>query len=316
MGCKNFKQGDSRWRNNPYAANTMAGAGCGPTACADVIGSINGNITPVSTANWLTDHGYAIAHNGTSWYGIGVCIDAYGLDATQLNSASQYGKRGSSYEKRWKELMATGDYWGILLMGKGNFTKGGHYICITQWDGSRAYVHDPATSARDGWHPWSHFDGDVKVFYVIKKKEGSVSEDISDASKRQNIKTGQAKANEFCEARLAVDGIAGPITQEAKVKVLQHAMNLDYEAELKEDGIAGPKTLEALRGHTVRKGETQYMVTALEILLLLNGYDPNGVEYPGVFGNGLEAVLESYQDNNGLAADCIAGYNTFVSLIS
>ena len=29
------------------------------------------------------------------------------------------------------------------------------------------------------------------------------------------------------------------------------------------------------------------MVTAAEILMYLNGYNPNGVEYPGTYGNGL-----------------------------
>lgn len=317
MSCKDYKQGDSRWRNRTYAANTMAGAGCGPTACADVIGSVKENITPVQTADWLTAHGYAIPHNGTSWYGIAACIDAFGLDATQLNGANQYGKRGSSYEKRWKELMATGKYYGILLMGKGNFTRGGHYICITKADGDRYYVHDPATSARNGWHPWEDFAGDVKVFYVIERKDtGGTTPDKPTTGGNPIVKAGQIHANNFADCRLAVDGIPGPFTNKAKVKVLQVALNLDYDAGLEVDGIAGAKTKAALKGHFVCLGETQYMVTALEILLMLNGYNPGGVECPGVFGKVLDVTLERYQDNEDLKVDKIAGYNTFMSLIA
>ena len=49
--------------------------------------------------------------------------------------------------------------------------------------------------------------------------------------------------------------------------------------------------MKALKGHTVRKGESQYMVTALQILLMLKGYNPNGVESPGSFGSGCESAL-------------------------
>ena len=58
------------------------------------------------------------------------------------------------------------------------------------------------------------------------------------------------------------------------------------------------------------------MVTALEILLMLNGYNPQGVECPGNFGGGLEAAVRQYQKEYGLNVDGIAGRNTFKSLIA
>lgn len=135
-------------------------------------------------------------------------------------------------------------------------------------------------------------------------------------SKKELIKAGQIHANNFCGLSIDTDGIRGSETKKAGVKVLQNAMNLDYNAGLTVDGIAGSKTKAALKGHTVRYGETQYMVTALEILLLLKAYNPNGVESPGEFGSGCQAATESYQAANGLEVDGIAGYNTFISLIS
>ena len=97
---------------------------------------------------------------------------------------------------------------------------------------------------------------------------------------------------------------------------LQQAMNMDYNAGLAVDGDWGPKSEAALAGHTVRMGETQYMVTALEILLMLKGYDPAGVECPGSFGTGLQAAVRRYQGDHGLAVDGIAGHDTFRSLIA
>ena len=41
---------------------------------------------------------------------------------------------------------------------------------------------------------------------------------------------------------------------------------------------------------TVNGGEKQYMVTAAEIMLMMMGKDPHGVEKPGVFGSGLAAA--------------------------
>lgn len=130
------------------------------------------------------------------------------------------------------------------------------------------------------------------------------------------IRDGQIHARNFAMPGLGADGIRGPRTKEAGIRVLQQAMNLDYHSGLTLDGIWGPKSEAALKGHTVRRGETQYMVTALEILLMLKGYFCNGVENPGHFGAGLEAAVRQYQADHGLTVDGIAGYNTFKSLIS
>ena len=130
------------------------------------------------------------------------------------------------------------------------------------------------------------------------------------------IKAGQIHANNFCGANIAADGIRGSATKKAGVKVWQNAMNLDYGSGLSVDGIVGSRTLAAMDGHTVRRGERQYMVTALEILLMLKGYDAGGVESPGIFGGGLEAAVRRYQKAAGLSVDGIAGRNTFISLAS
>jgi len=72
-----------------------------------------------------------------------------------------------------------------------------------------------------------------------------------------------------------------------KTQVLQTAINLDYKAGLDLDGKFGPKSNNGLGTHYVAKGEKQYMVTAAEILMYMNDIDPDGVEFPGNYGNGL-----------------------------
>lgn len=101
------------------------------------------------------------------------------------------------------------------------------------------------------------------------------------------IALGQQHAINFTQHQIAVDGIVGRDTKRMAVRVVQRAMNADYGDTIAEDGIVGKKTRAKAGRHYVKRGETQFLVTALEILCLLQGKDPNGVECPGTFGGGL-----------------------------
>lgn len=148
-----------------------------------------------------------------------------------------------------------------------------------------------------------------------KKASGDGSKPLK-PSMNTVVRDGQIHANNFCGAGLEVDGIIGTETKKARTKVIQFAMNLDYKAGLDVDGIPETKTYNALGNHYVKKGEKQYMVTAVEIALMLHGYNPNGVESPGTFGSGLEVCVKQYQKDHGLKVDGIAGRNTIISLMT
>ena len=131
----------------------------------------------------------------------------------------------------------------------------------------------------------------------------------------QAVKAGQAISNIILGTNIAEDGKRGSDTRKNATKILQWAMNKDYDAGLEIDGKAGTETKAALGQHTVRLGETQYMVTALEVLLLLGGYNPHGVELPGEFGSGCAKTTGQYQSDTGLEVDRIGGRDTFLRLI-
>ena len=164
------------------------------------------------------------------------------------------------------------------------------------------------------------------VHMMVRGTVGWVSEDYIkyDAAKptapsesgNPIVRDGQIHANNFCGAGIKEDGIRGTETKEAGIKVVQHAMNLDYNKKLKVDGKWGEESDETLGNHYVKYGETQYLVTAVEILLMLKGYNPGGVECPGQFGSGLKAAVGQYQKDNRLTVDYICGPATFKSLIA
>lgn len=156
----------------------------------------------------------------------------------------------------------------------------------------------------------------INVGQIIKRPSKASNAKPNTSSGSELVKAGQIHANNFCGAGLVVDGIRGTNTKRAGIMAVQHAMNLDYNAGLKVDGIWGSKSEAALGNHFVKKGETQYLVTAVEINLYLNNYNPNGVESPGKAGSGFDAAVRQYQKDHGLTVDGIAGYNTIKSLIS
>lgn len=149
MGSTNFKQYDSRWGRNYYAGRNMIASGCGPTAIADLVYSINSSITPWSVAQWLAAHGYASNGNGTYWSGIKAALEAYGFNVNWHNSMSQL----------FTDL-ANGQY-GILLFKRGTvggvtWTLGGHFVAIRDYKVANGehwlYIGDPGQRNHDGWY--------------------------------------------------------------------------------------------------------------------------------------------------------------------
>lgn len=157
--------------------------------------------------------------------------------------------------------------------------------------------------------------GHTEMVYEINGKTAASATPAATSSKKDIIKAGQMHANNFTGAGLAIDGVRGTLTKKAGIMAVQIALNLDFKAGLVVDGEWGPKSDAALKKRSVRLGSTRYLVTAVEILLMLKGYNPNCVECPGQFGSGCAAATGRYQTDHSLKADKIAGYNTIKSLI-
>ena len=107
-----------------------------------------------------------------------------------------------------------------------------------------------------------------------------------------------------------VDGIYGSDTKKHLVMKLQEELNRQFGMNLVVDGIYGVGTHNAIV--VISKGCRGNITKVLQGLLICNGYDPNG--FDGIYGNGTEYAVKSYQQAHGLTADGIAGGNTFRSL--
>ena len=114
------------------------------------------------------------------------------------------------------------------------------------------------------------------------------------------IARGQQHSINFTGHSIATDGAYGPKTQANVARCFQHAINLDYGKNLKVDGAFGKNSKAALGQHYVKRKETQYLVTAVEIALMCNG---------------LEAAVKQFQSDRGLKVDGIAGRNTILKLM-
>ncbi len=167
---------------------------------------------------------------------------------------------------------------GTALVNSGLFTK----LTASEYLGKSEYLQCGDIIVAPGKH--------VIVAYTdgSKANMNTVSTVINRVTKGNSvIKSGQSHAIRFTGVKIQTDGITGPETNAMKSRVLQHAINRDYHANIAEDGLFYSASKKALGSHYVKKGETQYMVTAAEILMELNGINPKGVEYPGKYGNGL-----------------------------
>lgn len=171
-----YYQTDPRWKNIPYAVQgekaTIGGSGCGPTAMAMVLATwADPSVTPQSECAWALRNGYKCLNSGTYYSYFVPAARRYGLVCQQLNGASIYGNANSSYHQQAKNALDRGDF-VIACMGKGNWTRSGHYVLVWGVEGNMVYINDPASSkvARTRGN-WLVFKQQVKYYWVIRRPE-------------------------------------------------------------------------------------------------------------------------------------------------
>ncbi|MED4080091.1 N-acetylmuramoyl-L-alanine amidase [Halalkalibacterium halodurans] len=173
-----------------------------------------------------------------------------------------------------------------------------------------------------------HGEGIVKVF-GLKRKSGAASKPTASkpvvkptpnkttTSQPKQSKSGdqvvraiQAFVNNYGFG-IAVDGIAGPQTMRALIRVLQTELNKQFGRGLVIDGIFGSRTRAALIN--LRAGASGNLTRVLQALLHIKGFNPG--PFDGVFGDMTTAAVRSFQRARRLSVDGIAGPQTWGALL-
>ena len=162
-----FKQYDPRWAGKMYSSHgdktqTMKSSGCGPAAMADVVAAlIDASVTPPLLADRALAWGDRSRSSGTAW--------SFFKHVSQAYPFGRYLKTGSR-----EALLNCLDSGGLAVasMGKGYWTKGGHYICVWKHDDAFIYANDPASSKRTR-QKISDFMKERKAFFCFWKYDNT-----------------------------------------------------------------------------------------------------------------------------------------------
>ena len=168
-----YNQSDPKWGSTPYGkSGTISSSGCGPTSMAMVLKSYGTNVTPVDTAAWSQQNGYRVEGSGTAWTFFDAIGKANGLTTNQFLSIP------TAKDYLSKNIPVIGS------MKPGDFTKGGHFIVFTGYDGNNVVVNDPSSRERSA-KTWGadHALSQAKQFWAVSKNgQGSIKSGFSNVS--------------------------------------------------------------------------------------------------------------------------------------
>ena len=151
-------QTDSRWANKKYGSSTIKISGCGTTSVAMVVSGLTGNtVTPVEVSNWAGPK-YHIKGSGSSW-------------SLFDGAAKKWGLKVSQISKRNPQTILNNLKQGnpiIVSMGRGDFTRAGHFIVLRGVDSNgNILVNDP-NSAKRSQQTW-----DLSTIISQSSKKGN-----------------------------------------------------------------------------------------------------------------------------------------------
>lgn len=138
-----YMQTDKRWSKKYYGGkDTIGKYACGPACMSIVISSLTSiTIDPVQMSKWAYDNGYWYPESGSLHSFIPDAAKAFGLTVEGIPN-------DGAAASRIKEALLEGKLVAVL-MGKGHFTKGGHFIVLRGINSSgEILVADPASSDR------------------------------------------------------------------------------------------------------------------------------------------------------------------------
>ena len=158
-----FLQWDKRWGCLAYGDDSnVAISGCGPTTLAMAVVALTGNeeATPAAIAKFAMQEGYYMFGTGTMWSLMTEGAAAYGVRSEQINIS----------QIEIKQHLDQGDI-VICSVRQGDFTTGGHFIMLYDYDDEGFSINDPFSLYRSG-QKWDYgkIRSQIKAVWALKAK--------------------------------------------------------------------------------------------------------------------------------------------------
>ena len=138
-----YMQTDERWKDVIYGGtDTIGTSACGPTSMSIVVSSLTDiQIDPVQMSAWANANGYWYPESGSLHKVIPETAQKFGISCT--GAANDANAKSTV-----REALKSGKL-VVVLMGKGHFTSGGHFIVLRGIDDNdNVYVADPSSHER------------------------------------------------------------------------------------------------------------------------------------------------------------------------
>jgi len=145
------------YSNHKDTSQTYKNSACGPTSMAMVVATLaDKSVTPVTMGEYAMAHGYRTYNDGTAWGFFCAVAKKYNLSCKATATTNEV-----------VDALKNGKL-AVASMGKGYFTKGGHYIMLHSVSGDNIITHDPAKETRYQ-APISTFKKESKQYWIIGK---------------------------------------------------------------------------------------------------------------------------------------------------
>lgn len=158
-----FLQWDKRWGCLAYGDDSnVAISGCGPTTLAMAVVALTGNTqaTPAAVAKFAMQEGYYMSGTGTMWSLMTEGAAAYDVHSEQINIS----------QIEIKQHLDQGDI-VICSVRQGDFTTGGHFILLYDYDDEGFSINDPFSLYRSG-QKWDYgrIRSQIKAVWALRAK--------------------------------------------------------------------------------------------------------------------------------------------------
>ena len=255
-----------------------------------------------------------------------VFVDWCMMQALGLDRAGQllYGwTAGVTQEYNWFKangrISSTPQIGDLIIFGDCD-----HIGFVENVDGSRVYTIEGNTSGSSGLvangggvakKSYSRTSSYIKC-YCRPDYEGEpvppTPPTPPQPSGDKQIREIQEWCNSYDCNNIAVDGEYGQQTKAAIIKVYQTELNRQFGAGLVVDGYMGSRTKAA--SPIVRYGAEGNITKSIQSMLYCRGYNTNGVD--GLYYDGTERAVRTFQANQGISADGIFGPETAYRLFN